>query len=68
MDKLIIKNRTEMSMVSIMKYVYDVVKGGKISNYGKQYCYLTAFPDEIYVSSDKNKKSDRLIITKRRIK
>jgi len=67
-EKLIIENRTELSMKEMLGYVKVVVEQGKISetSKGKQYCFVTCFPDGITVYADKNKKSDRLIVFKER--
>ena len=66
MDKLIIENQTDLSLLEILGYVGHVVSMGKISetSKGKQYCFLTTYKGDIVVFADKNKKSDRLIIRK----
>lgn len=64
MDKLIIENRTDLSMVEAMPYINRVLEMGRISNDNKQYCYATTFYPDFVVCSDLNKKSDRLILTK----
>ena len=63
-ERIIIENRTDLSMVYAIKYVDTVLKTGRISGDGerKQYCYLTTFNDGIYVSAIKNKKSDRFVV------
>ena len=61
-EKLIIENRTDMSMFDILPYVANIILEGRISNDGTQYCYATTFKDGILVWSGKNKKSDRLVI------
>ncbi|GAF86630.1 unnamed protein product, partial [marine sediment metagenome] len=38
MTKLIIENRTELSDIDILDLVKAVIKEGRISNNGKQYC------------------------------
>lgn len=60
--RLIIENRTELSMLDALLYVKKVVEQGRISNDGMQYCYLTSFANGICVASDLNKGSDRLIV------
>ena len=65
-EKLIIENRTELSMKEVLGYVRVVVEQGKISKTfkGKQHCFVTCFPNGITVYAEKNKKSDRLIVIK----
>jgi len=65
-EKLIIENRTDLPMEVVLEYVGKVLRKGRISNDGKQYCYGVTFSDGIDVFSDLNKKSDRLIITRRK--
>ena len=63
MEKLIIENRTEMSMHDALAYAMTVVGKGRISGLNKDhYCYLTFFAGNIGVSSWKNKMSDRLLV------
>ena len=64
MEKLIIENRTKFTWLELMPYINAVLEQGKISNDNTQYCYLTKFKnkEDISISSDKNKKSDRLVI------
>jgi len=64
MGKLIIDNQTDLEMQRILDYVKNVIQAGRISNYGKQYCYLTKFADGINISAYLNPKSDRLVIWK----
>jgi len=65
-EKLIIENRTELSMEEILNYVMAVVEKGKISktSKGEQYYFVTCFPNGITVYAEKNRKSDRLIVIK----
>lgn len=65
MNKFIIENRTELSDLEMLNLVLVVVKGGKVSNNGKQYCYgtrITYDGNEYMVSSILNKKSERFVI------
>jgi hypothetical protein len=64
MEKLIIENRSDLSMEEALDKVKHVVNVGRISetSKGKQYCFVITWPDGIYVCADKNKKSDRLIV------
>ena len=61
-EKLIIENKTEKTMEQALEYAQSVVHQGRISNYGKQYCYVTTFRDGVVVCSFLNKQSDRLVI------
>ena len=65
MNKLIIDNRTDLSDFDALTLVINVVWDGRISNDGKQYCYLTSMPineKQYVVSTDLNKRSDRFVI------
>lgn len=67
-SKLILENRTDLPMVDFLRLAQEVVSMGRISNEGKQYCYLTSFKinqEEYVIVSDLNEKSDRLIFYKR---
>jgi hypothetical protein len=64
-NKLIIDNRTDLSDFDALVAVINVVWDGRISNDGKQYCYLTSMPineKQYVVSTDLNKKSERFVI------
>ena len=65
MEKLIIENSTDLPMVELLNYVKEIILQGKVSktSKGKQYCFMTQFKDGVVIYADKNKKSDRLIIT-----
>lgn len=62
MSKVIIENRTSLSMLECLDRVRQVIEKGRISNNDKQYCYYTTFTDGIGVSTDLNKSSDRFIV------
>lgn len=68
MGKLIIDNRSEtLTDQDACRLVMRVIDGGRISNDGKQYCYLTSFSFGLTsqrhtVSTDLNKNSDRFIV------
>lgn len=69
MNKLIIDNRTDLDDLGAIVLVGKVIKQGRISNDGKQYCYGTAITiedEEYMILTDLNKKSDRFVITKYR--
>ena len=43
MTKVIIDNRSDLPMDSVLRMCADVVEEGRVSNDGKQYCYATVF-------------------------
>lgn len=43
MNKIIIQNYSGMDDISAIEYCIKVMKGGRVSNKGKQYCYVTVF-------------------------
>ena len=64
-EKLILVNKTDLPTDVFLRLVGMVVDGGRISNDGKQYCYLTIFKVEgveYSVYSDLNKKSDKFTL------
>jgi len=63
--KVIIDNRSDLTMSHALDLVKKVISMGRISNNGKQYCYLTAVPHydgNIHIVTDLNKCSDRFVI------
>ena len=65
MGRIIVNNRSDLSDYEAMELVMMVLANGRISNDGKQYCYLTAFRSQKYhVVSDLRKKSDSFIVYK----
>jgi len=64
MEKIIIENRTTLTMERVLPFVASVLSMGRISNYETQYCYHTHFADDIGVATFKNKSSDRFIVFK----
>ena len=68
MNKFTIDNRTQLTDIDVMLLITDIVKQGRISNHGKQYCYGTSIKieDKQYmIFTDLNKKSERFVITQR---
>ena len=54
-----------MTDVAASKLVLEVMEMGRLSNEGKQYCYLTAFSangNEYHVVTDLRKQSDSFIV------
>jgi hypothetical protein len=67
MNKIIIDNRTELTDLETLCLVDIVIKQGRISNNGKQYCYVTVIKVEgikYAIYTYLNKKSDRFVITR----
>ena len=62
MGKLIIQNDSDLPDSEVLQYVACVVRAGRVSNNGKQYCYASRWPDGIVVCTSKNEKSDRLVV------
>jgi hypothetical protein len=61
MEKIIVKNHTDLPITSVMELVKIVINNGRISNDGKQYCYLTSFEvdkEEYHLVTDLRKCSD----------
>ena len=66
--RLIVDNCAPIPMRDALEYVAVVVGKGRISNEGKQYCYVTSFKDGIVAHASLNKASDRIVITGKRAK
>lgn len=62
--KMIINNESSrLDDVSALWYVQQVIEQGRISNKGKDYCYLTVFEEtKIVVNVKANKMSDTFLI------
>ena len=68
---LIITNETTLSNLECLRFVAQVMGKGKVSNNGKQYCYMTVFPmddKEICISTRLNKCSHKFIIWEKNLK
>ena len=61
MNKLIIKNQSQASDIEAVQLVLDIMKLGRISNNGTQYCYYTTH-GKLGVASYLNKESDRFVV------
>lgn len=67
MGRIIINNKSDLPDLEIVNRVYEVIKLGRISNDGKQYCYLCTFKkedNEYQIASDLRKGSDSFTIHK----
>lgn len=65
MSKTIIDNRSDLSDYDALEMIMYVIASGRISNNGKQYCFLTVrlYKGKGYqIASYLNKKSDRFVI------
>jgi hypothetical protein len=68
MSKIIIENKSNLPDSDAVELAMRVMKGGRVSNFGKQYCYLTVVHNwngsggEYQIGSFLNKKSDRFVI------
>lgn len=66
MSKIIIDNNSALSMPGALELISKVIKGGRISNDKKQYCYFTAFTlyggAKVGVTTDLNKRSDKFTL------
>ena len=67
--RVIIENRSSVDMDTAIDLVRRVIAKGRISNYGKQYCYASSFnvcldniENNIMVVTDLNKCSDRFVV------
>ena len=72
MGKIIIDNRSDMDDAFAIGLCQRIVREGRVSNYGKQYAYLTTFhfsgaDSSINVATDLNKCSDRFVVYNERI-
>ena len=62
MNKLIIDNRTDRTLLDLWPYIQTVLEGGLESNDGKQHSYATTWADGIVIASYLNEKSERFTI------
>lgn len=65
MGRIIINNRSDASDMEALLMVYKVMEGGRQSNEGKQYCYLSAFGGDnnrYDVATDLRKGSDSFVV------
>lgn len=65
MEKLIIVNKTDLPMSTILRMANGVITMGRISDDGKSYCYVSTFEkDGVVCCAQKNKASDTLTFFK----
>jgi len=66
MNKLIIDNRTRLTDFDAIMLVGEIIRDGRISNFGRQYRYMTRIKiknKEYIIHAGVNKCSDRFVIT-----
>ena len=66
MTRVIVNNKTDCPDAIVMLKVAEIIKDGRVSNKGKQYCYLIIFHynnKRYFISSSLNKKSDKFTVT-----
>ena len=56
--KIIIRNYTDLEDFEAISYIRAVISEGKISDNGRQYCYLTTFKSGYKVITDRRKNSN----------
>jgi hypothetical protein len=62
MNKIIIENGTDLTMLEVLPFVAYVMEKGRVSNNNTQYAYVTIWENGIVLSCDRNEKSDRFIL------
>ena len=62
MSRIIIENRSSLDDATALAQVALVIRQGRISNEGKQYCYVTRLGG-LMIYSALNKASDRFIVS-----
>lgn len=60
--RIIIEDRSALEPRAALDMVADVIDKGRISDDGRQYCYLTVFNNGHAVASSRNKASDRFVV------
>jgi hypothetical protein len=60
--KIIIDNQSKLTDELVIIRVLTVIKGGLVSNGGRQHCYHSEFQD-CHVSTYLNEKSERFLVT-----
>ena len=63
--KIYIDIRNDINPALALFKVRHVIEQGKVSNDGKNYCWITEWSDNIVVSVRKNRKSDCFVVYKK---
>lgn len=67
MSRIIVDIKDGISPSTALLLVERVIREGRVSNYGKSYCYVTSFQvgnDEIIVAVNPYRKSDCFVVHK----
>ena len=64
--KIHIQIRNDIDPALALSRVKQVIEQGKISNNGKNYCWITEWSDDIVVYTRDNRKSDCFVVYKKR--
>ena len=62
--KIIIDIRDNISTTDALMRVAQVMEEGRTSNNGKNYCYISVWPNNQAVAATRNKNSDTFIVHK----
>ena len=62
MDRLIIDNRTNRTLLDVLPRIQQILETGRVSNDGKQHSYATRWADGMVIESVLNDKSERFCI------
>lgn len=62
--KIIIDIRDNIPTTDALMRVAQVIEDGRTSNNGKNYCYISVWPNNQAVNATRNKKSDTFIVHK----
>lgn len=65
MGKIIIENKSSADDSAAVRLVEQVIRKGRVSDDGKQYCYATIAMSggrKVMISTDRNKRSDRFVV------
>jgi hypothetical protein len=63
--KIHIEIRNDIDPITALYKVKQVIEQGKISNDGKNYCWINEWSDGIIVSTRDNRKSDYFVVYKK---
>jgi len=61
-SKIIIQNDSTRSDIQALQYVISVIRGGRVSDHGKSYCFASTFVDGVVVYALRNYKSDKFVV------
>ena len=63
--KIHIQVKNDIDPALALSRIKQVIEQGKISNDGKNYCWITEWSDDIVVSVRENRKSDCFVVYKK---